>query len=364
MPFFSAERVIVYLKNKSLEFYKEGVEEKAWLEFPKETISDQEIKDQPGLEKLIFEFLAQTGLEKQQALILLSSEVSFQKIVPATDSENEQFEVKKFLEQIPFDTPTIATKLIRTDTNLNIFATNKNLFFGIKNILEKYGWKIMAVVPVAIFEDLSKESLKPEEVIRILNDGKLIKNSDFLNEAKFNEPTKKISPKTLLLSILLVLILGGVLGFLIIKLNLLGKLPFLNTYNKQTQETTSSSAQIKESSPEAKLTSDASLSAKVSPNFDKQQARVQILNGSGVAGQATKLKDRIASLDYKNIQTGNSTLSGQLETTVTYTPLIPTQTREELNNLLNSLLEKVVVNEGSLDNLDILIVSGQSKAPL
>ncbi|MBI3486301.1 LytR C-terminal domain-containing protein [Candidatus Daviesbacteria bacterium] len=366
MAIFSSEKVIVYLKNKSIEFYKEGVGEKAWLEFPDNIISDQEIKDQSSLEKLIFEFLEKTGLEKQQALIILSDELSFQKIVPATDSENEQFEVKKFLEQIPFEAPTIATLLVRSDTQLDIFAANKNLFFGIKNILEKYGWQVVAVVPSAIYENLSKDSLKPEEVVRALNDKKLIKKSNFLTETNSSQLTIKTPQTASLLTIVLVFILAGILGFLSLKFNLLSKLPLFKSSHQgipqdKVQET-SSSGQNKNASSES--TQSSSLSAKPNTSFDKQQAKVQILNGSGVFGQATKLKDKIAELDYKNIQTGNATSSSQQETTITYTALVSTQIRDELNNLLNSLFEKVIISEGSLDSYDILITTGQSKAPL
>jgi len=94
---------------------------------------------------------------------------------------------------------------------------------------------------------------------------------------------------------------------------------------------------------------------------DCSQYTVKILNGSGVTGAAAGVKGLIEDLDFKNIQTGNASVSGQKETTVQLKKNIPQAVFEKLEELLTKY--NVVTGDSLQDSAgsDVQITVGAKK---
>ncbi len=94
---------------------------------------------------------------------------------------------------------------------------------------------------------------------------------------------------------------------------------------------------------------------------DYSQYTVKILNGSGVTGAAVGVKGLIEDLDFKSIQTGNASVSGQKETTVQIKKNIPQAVFEKLKELLAKY--NVVTGDSLQDSAgsDVQITVGAKK---
>lgn len=94
---------------------------------------------------------------------------------------------------------------------------------------------------------------------------------------------------------------------------------------------------------------------------DYSQYTVKILNGSGITGAAAGIEGLIEDLDFKNIQTGNASVSGQKETTVQLKKNIPQAVFEKLKELLAKY--NVVTGDSLQDSAgsDVQITVGAKK---
>src|SRR5689334_1328072 len=143
---FGNNPIILYLKNNQIDIYKKGFE-KVTLTIPETALQNQEVKDINQLEQTISSFIQQSKLGKQKAILVLSENVYYHRIIPVSDQENEQLEIQQFLDQIPFEKPSLATKIIQNKTEIMILAANKNYFYEVRSIFEKNGWTIDNIVP-------------------------------------------------------------------------------------------------------------------------------------------------------------------------------------------------------------------------
>jgi len=96
--------------------------------------------------------------------------------------------------------------------------------------------------------------------------------------------------------------------------------------------------------------------------IDKSEVKIEVLNGTSVAGLAGKLKDELVKLGYEadNIETGNSD-DDVTTTTVTFKETYPESDREEVIELLEDTYTNVDDKEDDLDEFDFTIVIGTPK---
>lgn len=92
---------------------------------------------------------------------------------------------------------------------------------------------------------------------------------------------------------------------------------------------------------------------------NKSTLRIELLNGSGIPGEASLVKSELEELGYENIETGNADDQNYEETVVTFSSDLPQEFIEdfiaELENIYVSVNSKVSSN---LDNFDIEIIAG------
>ncbi len=111
----------------------------------------------------------------------------------------------------------------------------------------------------------------------------------------------------------------------------------------------------KQSSVSATPTPEAGTSAQA-----KEDLQIQILNGSGVVGQAAKVKDMLAKQGFKNIKTSNSDEDNVEITKVLFALDVPKSIRAEIKKTLEEVFSQVEEDDLGKDekNLDIQITTG------
>ena len=95
---------------------------------------------------------------------------------------------------------------------------------------------------------------------------------------------------------------------------------------------------------------------------DKAEVRVQVLNGTGIAGEAGVLSDQLKNLGYTEVKTGNASSQSETDTTVTFSTTLSQDVVTEITEKLNGLYTSVKTNTGSTSSdFDIEIITGLRK---
>ncbi len=97
---------------------------------------------------------------------------------------------------------------------------------------------------------------------------------------------------------------------------------------------------------------------------DKSQMAVEVINGTGKAGQAGKVKSMLENLGFSDIATENAQDPKNTITKVEFSNDIPSEVRSEVENELKGTFETVETEDLSSDsNFKIVITTGTENNP-
>ena len=142
------------------------------------------------------------------------------------------------------------------------------------------------------------------------------------------------------------LLIGALVGGLITYFSGISK---LNT-NMVTPSPVATTEPVAESTP----------SATPASTIKREDLKVQVLNGSGISGEAGKAKTLLEGLGYKNVDTGNASSSDFAQTEIS----IKTTSKDALSTLIKDLSTKYSAVEASkplviTSKFDIIVTLGK-----
>lgn len=364
--FLPVSGILILLKKDRLQLYF-GKNSKE-LVYPPNLVQNLEVLDVPGFEKSISQFLTQIGLKKEKVLVVLSDEIVFQKTIPVISGEQMEKMIQDFLSSIPFNAQKVSFKKIASESELIIFSVNKDFYRSVQTVLENMGFTLSAVVPISVFKErltIEDEVLNPSLVGKILSKKDLIKAADFLSDAQ-----GQIKPSVFHKSFpLIYLLIFGVL--LISAVSFWGAVSFgyidnpLNFFSKDKKaDKNIASQKPAEATPTAseKESTASTKEATESSKLKKEDITIQILNGSGIEGQASALKEQLESLGFTNIETGNAGGTPAKETTVIFTSKVSSDILDQILAELEETFESVSSQEETeVAEFDIIITTGSYK---
>ena len=91
---------------------------------------------------------------------------------------------------------------------------------------------------------------------------------------------------------------------------------------------------------------------------DRSQISVSVLNGTGIAGEASLLKGKLEEAGYSQIEAGNAGDQTHTTTEVTVSAGVPDEVKNDLQNLLEEIYQDVEVSRGTSGSADIVITTG------
>lgn len=91
---------------------------------------------------------------------------------------------------------------------------------------------------------------------------------------------------------------------------------------------------------------------------NKEDIAIEVLNGTGVAGEAGYLQGKLEDLDYTNIEVGNADSTDYTDTTVTFSKDLSTTVVDEIKKELEEIYKKVVVKTSSTQDMNVVIITG------
>ena len=98
-----------------------------------------------------------------------------------------------------------------------------------------------------------------------------------------------------------------------------------------------------------------------SESVNREDVSIQILNGTGLAGEAGLVRDKLQALGYEKNEVGNASDQDQETTTVTFSSKLPEEIVKEITEELEDTYEDVNAKTGSTGEFDVKIVTGLRK---
>ncbi|MCL5439040.1 MAG: LytR C-terminal domain-containing protein [Patescibacteria group bacterium] len=318
------------------------------------TIREKAVLKEDKLKETIIEVLGKISAKKAGVVILISEDLLFSKQIQSEDPEKADTEVKKFLESLPFKSEEISVVKYEFQGKKTVTAINKNVYLPLITVLENIEWKVESILPATVFgEFVNEETMASEKVEFILNRSGSLEAINFLKNSSVVEKEEKVDATENLHDQIeesnrpfIKKLLIGLFSFLLLT-------TIVTAYLILTKNSSNNL-------PEAKIEPTATPTPTLIPIL-KSDIKIKILNGSGVAGQAGKIKEKLIALDFKDIETGNAdeaTLKGK--STVEFSKKIPKSLQDEIVSELNKSLSNVVVSSSASGlSVDVLITTGK-----
>ena len=345
--FFNAAKSLIYLKRSSLEFYRGNAKEE--LKFPPTVLQNIEIQDSETFEKLTITFLTNLKVKKQKIIIVLSEDLLFQKEIVTVDSEELKERSQNFLDSLPFASDKVVIKRVDDGQRKFIFATNKKIFKLLTEILESLDCEVKAIVPITLFKEKYKidGELTADLAKKISSEENLLKRGNFLEDTP-ETPSGEHSSKIklgLFLGIILLILVG--IALLLIRSNLIE--------NLKKESKVKLVSEVKKEGSESALPLESTKSGEIA----KEELKIQVLNGTGIAGQAGKIKDMILELGFKEVETGNAEGTEESKTIVVFSQKVDSSSQEEIVDELEKIFASVSVKEATqAAEFDIIVTTG------
>jgi hypothetical protein len=185
MFIFNKPDIILYIKKQALYVFRRKNGAADVLEFPKNIVFNMEVLDRERFGELAGSFFAEKKLKKNRALVLLSEEVVFRKIIAqeelGQDDEDNRKKFESFFDEVPFDPQKISEKVVIIQQGEYLAAVNKDLFLPITEALEKMGGKATYVVPAEVFGiKEGQESIDNDEFEKVISSEESLNSFNFL----------------------------------------------------------------------------------------------------------------------------------------------------------------------------------------
>lgn len=149
---FSRPNTIIYLRRSSLVIVGRHIAP-AKLNIPPELINNLEVLSSGKLIDSYVEFFSSHDVHGKRPLLVLDQSVVFTKTVPLDKSDDITALTDAYVAAMPFRPGQRACVQFRSNNQLQLYATNVELYQTIQEGLrEAGGGKLMAITPVAAYQ--------------------------------------------------------------------------------------------------------------------------------------------------------------------------------------------------------------------
>lgn len=356
---------VVYINRTKLIWAGDSLKNIQPVEFAPDVFVDLEFPNIRNFDNQILTMVEQYNLKPFQVVIVLSSDLYYSQQF-ASQAEDE---MKSYLSLIPFD--EVISKRFQNSTGQQLIAVSNDFVEPLIEVFKHYGFEVLAMIPdFALGESLkTEEQFTPEIATQVLKSmDALLPYSFYLpprpqeNMTSIRDSEGKIFSPRLILMIIFFIALIGILVLVLYMNGYIGakKTPPIisnvptQTVTEKVLEPTPTVEPV--ASSEAQVASNSAESADVSiqPNLS-----IEILNGSGVVGQADEIKSVLTKAGFKKFKTGNSTATSQ-KTLVLYTTKVSSNSLEAVISSIKEFDTQVSSQESpELSDVDMRIITGK-----
>ena len=136
---------IVEVKRQGLKVCGTNVVGVAQMLFPEGVVKDLDVTDQVKLATQVKEFVATSQIKPTPLVIILSSEVYFDREIIGTNDVEISAQGQTFVDSVPLVNPS--SKLFKLKDKYRMVVINRRLYESIRSAFEAIGFPVTAVVP-------------------------------------------------------------------------------------------------------------------------------------------------------------------------------------------------------------------------
>lgn len=364
--FNKPESILIYLSIKGLRIKSKDQDRQ--VNFDSKTINYLEVIDPINYKEFIKQQLDLKYFFNKHVVILLEDSVLFTKEFVTLINIVDDNLFNEYKDLIPLPLEKVEYRTNHTDGSSKIYVTNKEIYEPIIKVLLNLNCIMEGIYPKTELE----KRLKEKESIQNIEEQKLAK---YINKYKedienlnFNQQLTFTPRRVRILTLLLLLVLSiSITSVIIINRNkqekeqdiinnlnttentiLLNKEKLIGNINEIDQEIPENEQNIQSEEENKK-------------NFS--EIKIRVLNASGVAGEATKVKNLFIQAGNTNIEVGNEPITNEGYTKVIYKTTKAISVKELVLSSMKSYFSNFneVEEITDTDTEDVLIVTGIAK---
>ena len=323
------------------------------LPFPAGLLSDMEVTDQKKLTKMVEDFVQGNNLPKSEVILIIDSDICFEKTIPEVAEEQILSQVQDFLDKVPLRNPSY--KLFNFKNEYHVVVINRRLYESLRLAFLDLGFEVNVVVPETALVGLGIATQLDVQSCRLLS-----KHEDYLRNNSFistnlvldNSDVSVVNknPKTAIAGSLLAIFMSLGLGaFLIWKYDQSRKLAIerarinLERLTTQNKIDTKLAETIVEDIP-------ASYSAQL-------DLKIIIYNASRIPGKAANIRTELELLGFAKPSVGDAPLTSN--TIVVFSKAISPEHKELIIKSVENMHTKPVTTENDQTEYDAIVTLGK-----
>lgn len=344
------KEIVLLLGKDYLHLYTKKLIHPRRIEFPPDTVKDFKIINKERFIELIVELFTSVETKNIRGLILLSEEMFSQKIITHKNSIQTAQETEQFLNGLPFSPDELIKKKVAVDNGCMLIAAHRPIFEELKNMAYKLGLNIDEVFAITAFKDINNHNHLTSANVRLILEAassiskyNLLEN-DPLNNSRYKN-LKVVLSNPVIIAVSSVVFLSIIFFIFFIMFSL-----------KNQSKVTQSKIEV----PQVGLKSnqESTPTTTIISYAPKEKLQIQILNGSGITGQANKIKNIFLKLGFNSIKTGNISISKSTE--VSFKNLVDPNTRNEITLELQNMFKNLALKESTDSAIfDVVIKTGR-----
>ena len=326
-------KYVFYLDRQKLTIASTQLAIPLILEFPTNIVLDIDIIDSESFELLLSNFLEQSSLAPSDVLLVISPDVYYEKgIALSADATERQHQIDLFLETVPFKNLVFKDYLL--GDHPRIITLNKNFYEPLVKFFERNGFNITEITPKFVLEhfNLVLTTFSPKEVkdtyqkIKLIEPYSLITTQDIdkILTVAVHHP-KEDNTRTYILLIVFSILFVVLLGYIFIAPRLY-KPPVAKVITTQLP-------QVSPTPVEVEIISSPTPVYLLSENI-----KIKVVNSSGVANQAAKIKQLLLDNGFVTINTSSSSLITATKNQISFSPLVSPEARQKIRSAIENLV--------------------------
>ncbi len=345
MAFNKKQPVIAYLTDTSLRFYA-GEEQIKTIDLP-----TKKSEMRKTLKKLLATEIPST-FRNREMLVVLGGKLLYQKAFLLAEETVGEEDKEAFYVDLPIEAQDLARKTITTEHKVYLLGTDKSYYEAILDNCEN----VSSVLPLSLFtDDTLVDELTREQREDIYKNTSLYEIGDFLSNNPFTstsgDSVTESSPTEQIVITESSFNVAGLVRLLGLSL-ILGAVFFAGfVFLDQRNDNSPKNANETSLTPTPTVVEESGVA--------KEELTIQILNGTGTAGQAGAVESLLSEADFDNIEVGNAQDQDTTVTEVLVNAKVTEVVQADLTEILESYFTKVeITQQDDQTDFDIVITTG------
>ena len=180
---------IVEVKRQGLKVCGTNVVGVAQMLFPEGVVKDLDVTDQVKLATQVKEFVATSQIKPTPLVIILSSEVYFDREIIGTNDVEVSTQGQTFVDSVPLVNPS--SKLFKLKDKYRMVVINRRLYESIRSAFEAIGFPVTAVVPELVLGEAGVTGDLDANACRVI-----LKKMDYILENSFIGGAQPVEKKS------------------------------------------------------------------------------------------------------------------------------------------------------------------------